>query len=643
MLAYTSACLLAFGQEPQPDPQSILLRMRPAGKEGNKQALSLMADLFQPARVEVPSGTTLDQLSQEVCGRIDKDWIASTRRANPSLGRTTITISSPSALNLPPCPFWKSTSTVTVPQAGTLSHTILNQMGTAGAGTLTAVARLNSLSADQLNSALHPGDQIVLPYVTGYYPYRFKEHYQKDDRAAVASIRSIPGFTASLPETEVSLIAEAPNSQCAAPFDDSKWPFDAAELRQILLYNNTKRAGPLWKAVIGIADTGIARSEDRLFLRRNTREIPNNNVDDEGDTYVDDYDGVNMNRAAPGFPVLNEGFGHADHGTHVAGLALGGLKDAELTQIVKDRIALRIINVVRKTVRYGPNGNVTSWPIPNDAIIDALQYIQQEPMIPIINLSVESGRESGLDQILTSNSSLIVAAAGNDQLDLDQTEKYPAAAMNRRLLISVGASDGSGGLAPFSNRGANKVDLAAPGCMVDSIVPGAERREKLSGTSQAAPLVSFTAGLLYSEGLSISQIKNRILLTTDYDPGKLGECGGPGGCVQTKGRLNIARALDIYEDIIVVKQAGGVRTLRGRFIDSCLMIERTCVPFRASLQKVRREGGNVQCWFSSQGLEISTRSCAIGSTSVQFRSTGASTKETISTRDVLDLVPALRY
>jgi subtilisin family serine protease len=530
---------------------------------------------------------------------------------------------------------------ITVPAIGTLSHRLLNQLGTAGRRTMDKVAELNALSTDEINHKLHPGDEIQLPYVSNYYPYVLKTSY----RAAptpIVEIRSLPGYTSSTDQTNVSLIAEASSTDCTPTADDSKWPFDTAELRNMLLYNNTKRAGPPMQAVIGVADTGIDRNESRLFLHQNMREIPNNNIDDEPNGYVDDFDGVNMNRGVPGFPALNNGFKDKNHGTHVAGLVLGGLKDSQLTQLVKERISLRIINIVHTTVIPTPAGNLTSWPIPNDAILDTLQYAQQEPQIPIINLSVESAYESGLDRMMQFSTALIVAAAGNHRQDLDLKESYPAAATNRRLLLSVGAYDGSDGLAPFSNRGANKVDLAAPGCLVDSIVPGSTSREKLSGTSQAAPLVSFAAGLLYSERVPIPQIKNRILLTTDYDPDKLGDCSAASGCVQSEGRLNIARALDIYEDVVVLKDAGGGHhATSGRIQDKCLSIDGGCVALRSSLQRVVPHEGGGRCWFISSAHEVSSRSCKVNAMNFKFK-IGSAEPQTIYFKDVYDLVPGIR-
>jgi subtilisin family serine protease len=67
-----------------------------------------------------------------------------------------------------------------------------------------------------------------------------------------------------------------------------------------------------------------------------------------------------------------------------------------------------------------------------------------------------------------------------------------------------------------------------------------------SGTSFAAPLVSFTAALLSADGLSGPQIKWRIMSSTDLDP-SLDEL------LTWKGRLNLAKALAINHDVVEMR------------------------------------------------------------------------------------------
>ncbi len=73
--------------------------------------------------------------------------------------------------------------------------------------------------------------------------------------------------------------------------------------------------------VIGIVDTGILQNHEDLAnsIATNWKEIPNNNIDDDGNGYVDDYQGYNLAYSTEG----NGGntYHTNSHGTSVAGIA----------------------------------------------------------------------------------------------------------------------------------------------------------------------------------------------------------------------------------------------------------------------------------------------------------------------------------
>ncbi|MBK9135396.1 MAG: S8 family serine peptidase [Betaproteobacteria bacterium] len=101
---------------------------------------------------------------------------------------------------------------------------------------------------------------------------------------------------------------------------------------------------------------------------------------------------------------------------------------------------------------------------------------------------------------------VVVAAAGN--LGTDKVREYPAGETSSSLL-SVGASDREGWLAPFSNHG--WVKLAAPGAEITSAVPGGGYGT-WSGTSMATPLVAGAAALVRSveRELSADKVVKRL-------------------------------------------------------------------------------------------------------------------------------------
>lgn len=303
------------------------------------------------------------------------------------------------------------------------------------------------------------------------------------------------------------------------------------------------------------------------------------------------------------------------------------------------------LNLVYREVRQiGASQPTTTYSIPNDFLLDAFRYAAQDPAAQIINLSVEAEESSGLEEALAGTSSLVVAAAGNDGINLDEDERYPAAAKKRDRLITVAAYDGSGGLAEFSNWGMHNVDLAAPGCQIDSVLPGGSRG-RLSGTSQAAPLVAFTAALLYSEGLTIPQIKNRILLTTEIDHPKLGTCAGETGrCVASEGRLDIIKALNIHQDVLVIRKPDGTQAVLSGRVQNCIHLDGRCYDVATEIKRLvhepNAEDGRV--WIKSRGNEIHSRQCkVIGTDSIEFQETGSQQFRPIPMREVLDFVPAV--
>ncbi|MBC6992577.1 S8 family serine peptidase [Neolewinella lacunae] len=92
---------------------------------------------------------------------------------------------------------------------------------------------------------------------------------------------------------------------------------------------------------------------------------------------------------------------------------------------------------------------------------------------------------------------VLIAAAGNDSLNLVADRQYPATYELPNVLC-VGAAENSVTdgivLAAFSNYGSAFVDLAADGVDIESSVPGGGRGLK-SGTSMATPAVSAAAAL----------------------------------------------------------------------------------------------------------------------------------------------------
>ncbi len=209
------------------------------------------------------------------------------------------------------------------------------------------------------------------------------------------------------------------------------------------------------------------------------------------------------------------------HGTHVAGI-IGASR-------TNNKGVLGVANDVEIiVVRAVPNGDELDKDVAN-----AIRYAVDNGA-KVINMSFGksySPEKKWVDEAVKyadSKGVLLVAAAGNDNADVDARAQYP----NRTGLkgeeyknwISVGALNFEGGekmVAPFSNYGKKGVDVFAPGVAIYSTTPGSEYQE-LDGTSMAAPVVSGLAALLFSyfPELSHYEVKDIILKSAVKVPGQ---------------------------------------------------------------------------------------------------------------------------
>ena len=103
---------------------------------------------------------------------------------------------------------------------------------------------------------------------------------------------------------------------------------------------------------------------------------------------------------------------------------------------------------------------------------------------------------------------LVVAAAGNDSEDVEQT-----APATYETVMAVSATRKDDSLASFSNYGTD-IEIAAPGVDIESTYNDGGYRT-LSGTSMACPHVSGAAGQLSAAGYTASEARSQLAATAE--------------------------------------------------------------------------------------------------------------------------------
>lgn len=472
------------------------------------------------------------------------------------------------SLILPACIFARQNAPVRTLEGDTLQILLQREAGVLPEYRLPCVVGETSQRCGHTFSELMPGlnpdmklDQlpsnstVVIPYQTHLQTIKTKPYV--DASEALDKLRRFGQSTLIARRGSTSVLAEPlifddiRESTCkfAASGSLKPWPYDQKLLAGLLKRNTqASKRGNVKPAIVAILDTGILWRgtvfPERVFAKNVRRSGLGASGNKDSNGYR--FDIIGINTLLRGDVAADSGYKYGEHGSETASLALGGRPFFSSNSKLDNHVQLKIVKIV---VHY-QNGE---FAIPDTALNLGLKYAKRSGAA-VANISVGTSRKDSeiLGYLQIPPGLIAVVAAGNAPGRLDDGPIYPASfggawGDGRNNVITVIAHDAIGKPAEFSSYGQHYADIAAPGC--DLASPN-NKGPRLYGTSFAAPLVTFTVALLRSFGFGrgelTSLIKQRLYVSSDYDPALA-------LYVAFSGRLNIGKALALYDDVLEVR------------------------------------------------------------------------------------------
>ncbi|QKI89055.1 S8 family serine peptidase [Thiomicrorhabdus xiamenensis] len=290
----------------------------------------------------------------------------------------------------------------------------------------------------------------------------------------------------------------------------------ALEARRLL----EDRVNSMEDIIIAVFDSGVNYNDPALkdMMWVNADEIPDNGIDDDGDSYIDNIYGIAPNKTVSGDPIATT----STHGTQVAGVICEKINNAYAGAGLTPRCKIMAINI--------EDDNGIQW---ENATISGIDFVLNEG-VKISNFS--NSMSGSADETLMASydafvalkdgGHLVVAASGNDSQSIDDTPLYPAS-YSMDNVITVNGITGTGGRATYSNYGAISTDIAAPtnGIVTTSFTSDGSvltpvESTSFNGTSAATPEVAAVAAALWSlsPSLTYTQVRDYVLNNAQVIP-----------------------------------------------------------------------------------------------------------------------------
>lgn len=403
-----------------------------------------------------------------------------------------------------------------------------------------------------------------------------------------AALRSLPGFRV----TEPNIIlhgTSAPND----PEYDQQWHLENTIVWQsgqgtqdsdIDAEDAWNYSTGSYSTVVAVLDTGVNYNHTDLTWSRwrNPLEIGGDNIDNDGNTYVDDLYGYDF--AGNLGTTLTDRIPLDDHGH---GTAIAGIIGAKGNNVFGGTGVAQSITIL--PVRVGKTPEALSSEPPDVELADVISGVRYVnglydlgANIQVMVIANESTLENSsvlsfaIDDSADRNI-LVIASTGNTNTDLDDPPyNYYPAEYEPDNIIAVAASDTNdnrwvSSTTVGSNFGQLAVDVAAPGVNLfttdfnpadiagQSYTSNNERFTNFTGTSAAVPVVAGIAALVFAmkPNYTYAQVRDAIIDAANSDSNS-----SLVNKVVSDGRINAGRvlaALDPGQDATAWGDFGGMR------------------------------------------------------------------------------------
>ena len=246
--------------------------------------------------------------------------------------------------------------------------------------------------------------------------------------------------------------------------------------------------------VVAVIDGGADLAHEDLSFWKNTHEIPNNGIDDDGNGYVDDYDGWDAYYHDGDILV-------DDHGTHVSGIigAIGNngkgicgvnwnVKILPVCGSTSDEsIVLEAYSyVLEMRARYNEtNGAEGAFIVATNSSF-GVDYGHPEDYPIWCSLYDEMGKVGMLSCV----------AGPNMNVNVDEVGDIPSTCPGD-YLIGITNTTIADIKYTYAGYGINNIDIGSPGTNIYSTLPN-DQYGNMTGTSMATPHVSGTIALMYA-------------------------------------------------------------------------------------------------------------------------------------------------